>query len=203
MADEGKPEPAAPPARAGSATGGDWTLREVQLDERALTQRLFEFYLYDFSELEHSNLDEEGWFVPSSRPWLARYWTEPGKHALLLRVAGMPAGFVLIDESSPMAGSGHRRYIGAFFVARAYRHRGFGTAVALAVFQRFPGAWQVLQVRANPAAQAFWRRVIGAYTGDRYTERWVSEREIVQEFDTRERGQADVSGAAGDSIKRT
>ncbi|MDQ3693233.1 MAG: GNAT family N-acetyltransferase [Chloroflexota bacterium] len=172
---------------ADESSPGSWTLRQVRTEERALTQRLFEFYLYDFSELEHSDVDEEGWFVPSSRPWLERYWTEPGKHALLLRVDGKPAGFVLLDESSPIAGSGQRRFIGAFFVARAYRRRGFGGAMALAVFQRFPGAWQVLQVRANAAAQAFWRRIIGAHTGARYEERWVSEREIVQEFDTRDR----------------
>lgn len=167
---------------------GRWTLTRVGEGEQALVQRLFEFYLYDFSELEHSDLDEEGWFVPSSRPWLARYWTEPGKHVLILRVDGKPAGFVLVDESSPIAESGHRRFIGGFFVARAYRRRGFGAAIAREVFGRFPGAWQVLQVRANPAAQAFWRRVIGEYTGGRFSERWVSEREIVQEFDTRDRG---------------
>jgi hypothetical protein len=38
-------------------------------------------------------------------------------------------------------------------------------------------------VRANPTAQAFWRTVIGEVTGDRFTERWMSEREIVQEFE--------------------
>ena len=126
-------------------------------------------------------------FVPSARPWLARYWTEPGKHALLLRVGGKPAGFALVDESSPMPGSGHRRFLGAFFVARAYRRRGHGTRLAHAVFARFPGSWQVLQVRANTPAQAFWRRLIGEYMGGGFTERWVSEREVVQEFDTRER----------------
>ena len=169
---------------------GTWTLTRVGEGEQALVQRLFEFYLYDFSELEHSDLDEEGWFVPPSRPWLARYWTEPGKHALVLRVEDKPAGFVLVDESSPIAESGHRRFIGGFFVARAYRRRGYGAAMAREVFRRFPGAWQVLQVRRNPAAQSFWRRVIGEYTGSRYSERWVSEREIVQEFDTRDRAGA-------------
>lgn len=175
-------------ARAGIGAGEDWSLRPVQEGERPLLQRLFELYLYDFSELEHADVDEEGWFVPSARPWLARYWTEPGKHALLLRVGGKPAGFALVDESSPIADSGHRRFLGAFFVARAYRRRGHGRAVARAVFDRFPGPWQVLQVRANTVAQGFWRRVIGEYSDGAYVERWVSDREVVQEFDTRRRG---------------
>lgn len=189
--------PASTPERAGA-----WTLNRVSEGEQALVQRLFEFYLYDFSELEHSDLDEEGWFVPPSRPWLARYWTEPGKHALVLRVDGKPAGFVLVDESSPIAESGQRRFIGGFFVARAYRRRGFGAAIARDVFNRFPGAWQVLQVRRNPAAQAFWRRVIGEYTGERYSERWISEREIVQEFDTRDRAGAGSHESEGQGTMR-
>ena len=165
-----------------------WTLKPLAEGERPLLQRLFELYLYDFSELEHADVDEEGWFVPSARDWLARYWSEPGKHALLLRVEGRPAGLALVDESSPLAGSGDRRFLGAFFVARAYRRRGYGAAAARAIFDRFPGRWQVLQIRANTGAQAFWRRAIAEYTGGRYAERWVSEREVVQEFDTRERG---------------
>lgn len=162
----------------------DWTLRPLAEGERPLVQHLFELYLYDFSELEHADLDEEGWFVPSARPWLARYWSKPGRHALLLRVGGKPAGLALVDERSPMAGSEERRFLGAFFVVRAYRRRGYGAAVAREIFDRFPGPWQVLQIRSNPAAQRFWRRVIGDYTGDLYAERWLSERELVQEFDT-------------------
>ena len=174
-------------AEAGAGGTEEWTLAPLAEGERPLLQRLFELYLYDFSELEHADIDEEGWFVPSARDWLARYWTEPGKHALLLRVGGKPAGLALVDESSPLAGSGDRRFLGAFFVARAYRRRGLGAAAARSVFGRFPGRWQVLQIRANLPAQRFWRRVIGDYTGGRYRERWVSEREVVQEFDTRER----------------
>lgn len=174
--------------REGAEPAADWTLLPAREEERPLLQRLFELYLYDFSELEHADVDEEGWFVPSARPWLARYWTEPGKHALLLRVGGKPAGLALVDETSPIVGSGQCRFLGAFFVVRAYRRRGYGSAVARAVFQRFPGAWQVLQVRANGAAQEFWRGVIEEYTGGAFSERWVSERELVQEFDTRHRG---------------
>lgn len=164
-----------------------WTLTPLAEGERPLLQRLFELYLYDFSEMERADLDEDGWFVPSARDWLARFWSEPGRHALLLRVDGKPAGLVLVDERSPIVGSEDRRFVGAFFVARAYRRRGYGAAVAREVFERFPGPWQVLQIRSNPKAQTFWRRVIGEYTGGRYRERWVSDREVVQEFDTRDK----------------
>jgi predicted acetyltransferase len=170
-------------ARAQPVASEDWTLEPVREHERDLLLRLFEHYLYDFSEMEHADVDEAGLYVPPAAPFVARHWTEPGKHAFLLRVAGKPAGFALLCESSPCADSAHRRYLSAFFVMRAYRRRGYGEGMAKALFARFPGPWQVLEVRANPTAQAFWRTVIGEVTGNRFTERWLSEREIVQEFE--------------------
>jgi hypothetical protein len=37
-----------------------------------------------------------------------------------------------------------------------------------------PGRWQVGQMTANHAAQAFWRRTIAACTGGRFTEQVLS-----------------------------
>lgn len=176
-----------PDASAKQDTTADWTMKPLVERERPLLQRLFELYLHDFSELEHADVDEEGWFIPSARDWLARFWSDSGRHALLIRVHGKPAGFVLVDESSPLAGSEDHHFVGAFFIARAYRKRGYGAAVARDLFNRYPGRWQLLQIRANTPAQTFWRRVIGGYTNDQFTERWVSDREVVQEFDTADR----------------
>lgn len=165
----------------------EWTLSRVTEESRTLLERLFELYLYDFSEMEHSDVAEDGLFRPPAPPWIARFIGQPGRHAFIMRVSEKPAGVVLLDEHSPMPGSAHRRSLAAFFVMRAYRRRGLGAAVARDLFDRYPGPWQVLEVAANPTAQHFWRGVIGAYTGGRYTERWLNEREIVQEFDTVDR----------------
>ncbi len=162
----------------------DWTLDEATIAERPLLRRMFELYLHDFSGMEHSDLDEDGFFVPRADAWLARFHDSPGRRALLLRVGGKPAGFALLDDQSPMPGSADYQYVAAFFVARAYRRRGLGEAMAREIFRRWPGRWQVLEIRANPDAQRFWRRVIGDITNGAYDERWITDREIVQEFTT-------------------
>jgi predicted acetyltransferase len=167
----------------GATSDHHWTLELVRERERDLLLRLFELYLYDFSEMEHADVDQNGLFQPPALPFVASHWQEPDRHAFLLRVAGKPAGFALLCESSPMAESAGRRYLSGFFVLRAYRRRGYGAAMAHELFARFPGPWQVLEVRDNPRAQAFWRRVIGEATGNRFQERWLNEREIVQEFE--------------------
>lgn len=162
--------------------GLPWTLQPVDATERELLLRLHELYLYDFSEMEHSDVNDEGLYQPPARPFVARHWRESGKHAFLLRVDGHPAGFALLCESGPPPESTGRRYLSAFFVMRAYRRRGYGEAMASELFARFPGPWQVLEIRDNPEGQAFWRRVIDGATDGRYSERWLNEREVVQEF---------------------
>jgi len=149
----------------------DWTLTNVKESERDLLEQLLQFYLYDFSEMDDEEVDESGRFrYPVTGP----YGREPGRHALLLRVRGKPAGFVLVDERSPIPGSEDRRYVREFFVMRAYRRHGYGAAMAWAIFDRFPGRWQVEQIGPNVGAQAFWRRVnqqggIGGYDIDATT----------------------------------
>jgi predicted acetyltransferase len=64
-----------------------------------------------------------------------------------------------------------------FFILRRYRRQGVGARAARAVFDRFPGAWQVRQRPENAAAIAFWRRVIDRHTAGRFREvLWNDER---------------------------
>lgn len=161
-----------------------WTLTDVTPAERPLLAALAQLYLYDFSEFDNAQIDEAGRFTDLDAD-LGAYGTDPVRHALLVRVAGNPAGFALIDELSRRPNGNDRHSIAEFFVMRAYRRRGFGAAVAHAIFDRFPGPWQVAQVAANRPAQAFWRRVIAAYTGGRYRERRSATGAIFQEFESR------------------
>lgn len=51
-----------------------------------------------------------------------------------------------------------------------YRRTGLGTWAATRLFDHFQGRWKVTQISSNIPAQAFWRKVIEAYTGGRYEE---------------------------------
>ncbi|MCC6314561.1 MAG: GNAT family N-acetyltransferase [Thermomicrobiales bacterium] len=167
-------------------TPAEWTLAPLPPGEEPLLRQMFQFYLYDFSEMEHNDIGENGVFLPDPEPYLSRFWSDPDKTALLLRAGGRPVGFTLIEEHSPFPDSRDRRYVAAFFVMRAYRRRGLGAIMAREMFRRWPGRWQVLEVRANPIAQRFWRGAIADAVGGDYAERWLSERELVQEFSNAE-----------------
>ena len=162
----------------------DWTLAPLTEGERPLFAQLAEFYLYDFTGFAAWDVGEDGRFGRDA--WPRSLWERDGRHPLLLRVRGRPAGFAVVDERSPLPGGEDRRYVAEFFVLRRYRRLGYGAAMAGAIFDRIPGRWHVLQMEQNTAAQAFWRRVIGGYTGGRYTE-FVHRGEPVQGFDTRDK----------------
>jgi predicted acetyltransferase len=62
--------------------------------------------------------------------------------------------------------------------------------MARAIFDRFPGRWEVRVMAENLPAQAFWRATVSRYTGGRVEERmWDDDRwcGLVQFFDSRHR----------------
>jgi predicted acetyltransferase len=61
-------------------------------------------------------------------------------------------------------------HLAEFFVAKPYRRRGLGRAVAEATLRRFPGRWNLAVVDANVPAFAFWRTVVAELTGGDYAE---------------------------------
>ena len=156
-------------------------------DDRARVEALYELYVYDFSEFLGLDVAEDGRF---HGPSIASFFTELDRHALLFRADGLIVGFALVVESSRLTGEPGVCDVAEFFVLRRHRRSGIGEQAARWMFDRFPGRWEVRQKTENPTATAFWRRVIGRYTSDRFEEieldddRW---RGPVQRFDTRRR----------------
>jgi predicted acetyltransferase len=123
----------------------------ASIEDKAVVRRLVELYLHDFSEFDHRDVTEHGVF---GYRYLDHYWTEADRHPFLLRVDGHWAGFAFVRTAGDSAS------IAEFFVLRKYRRTGVGTAAARALFDRFPGPWNVEQVAGNPAARAFWHQAI-------------------------------------------
>jgi predicted acetyltransferase len=152
-------------------------------DDEARLRALFELYVYDFSELLPLDVRDDGRFAT---PPLDRHLADGRGHSFLFRSAGKLAGFALVSPRSYFDGDEGVHDLAEFFVMRRYRRHGLGARAAAAVFDQFNGRWEVRQKRENVAAIAFWRRVIGDYTGGRFEdgerddERW---RGAVQRFD--------------------
>jgi predicted acetyltransferase len=133
--------------------------------DKAVLERLFQLYCHDFSEFWDGaavELGEDGRFPAYGA--LASYWRDKGPVPLLIRNGGRLAGFALVNGASRV-GRPLDHNMAEFFIARAHRRGGVGTAAARAIFRRYPGAWEAAIVRANTEALAFWRKTVRGCPG--------------------------------------
>ena len=147
----------------------DVTTRLARPEERALIEGLFQFYIYDFSELySHEpgdwRVDAVGRF--GAYPHIERYWTDADREPLLIEADGRTAGFALINRFSHR-GATIDHAVGEFFVLRLYRRFGVGHRAARAIFTGRPGRWELAIAAPNAAARSFWPRAVLATPGVR------------------------------------
>lgn len=152
--------------------------------EHPLVRNLYPLYLHDLSEygVEY-RLDEQGLWRPDFLPtWLS---SSPQVHPLLLREEGRTVGFAFVGEKPfPYMTPGRDFRMSEFFILRGERRRGLGRRAARAIFERYPGVWEVSQLPANRSATAFWRSVISEYTGGAFEDTQV-DGSPAQVFDSR------------------
>jgi predicted acetyltransferase len=142
-------------------------IKEASIEQKPVLERLYQLYLYDFSEFEGSDVNQDGLF---EYKYLGLYWTEPGRFPFLIYIEDNIAGFVLVKSHTCLQKKRESKEIGEFFVMRKYRRQGIGKMVAFYIFDKFSGKWEVRQMNTNIAAQRFWRSVIGEYTEGNFTE---------------------------------
>jgi predicted acetyltransferase len=140
------------------------SVRLADDSERTSIERLSQFYIYDFSEMEppgsnEMEFGEQGGYPPL--PEIDSYWRVEGFRPLLIRVKDRLAGFALINTRARHSGRVEHN-MAEFFVARKYRRRGVATKAVCQVLARYPGHWEVAVAERNVAARAFWPRAIGA-----------------------------------------
>jgi predicted acetyltransferase len=145
------------------------TLLSVASDQPALA-KLIQFYQYDLSELDSTDVDEQGHF---SNLRIDARLQEPDCQRFLIQADSHLAGFVLANQRSLLRDSFAGHAMVDFFVMRRFRRQGLGRAAATALFDRFPGPWEIASCAHHVPAHVFWRSVIDRYTAGRYAETWL------------------------------
>jgi predicted acetyltransferase len=133
-------------------------------NERLPLYRMLELYQHDLSDIWDQDIDTHGEYGYT----LDRYWNASDCWPYLFLASGKLAGFALVDRRVRIPGDDF--WMDQFFVLKKYRRQGIGSAAAATLLDAHQGHWQVGQMPANLVAQAFWRRLVGSYTRNRYTE---------------------------------
>lgn len=129
-------------------------------DQQPVLANLLELYAHDFSEFTDLRLGPDGRF---GYPGLSRFLEREDRFAFLVKVEGHLGGMVMIARGSVVSGDPEVWDVAEFFIARRYRKRGIGAAVAHEVWRRFPGRWEVRVLEANVPARAFWRSAVSSF----------------------------------------
>jgi len=146
-------------------------IRVAQGEEAPTLENMLSLYLHDLSPFTGATIGRNGRYA---YPYLDRYWTTEGaaegRVPFLITVDGELGGFTLKGGRSRLDQPAPVNEVSEFFVVRKWRGQGMGRIAAQALFDRFPGTWEVAQLRANVRARTFWLGVIGDYTDHQYSE---------------------------------
>jgi predicted acetyltransferase len=139
-------------------------LSKLEEHEISVMQNLFEFAVYDLSELNKMNIRKSGLFEPKLQ--VKDLYDNSRYYLYLIQVDGQLAGFVVVKHIPEE----DLYYLNHFFVLRKFRRQRVGEEAAKIAFNLFPGSWRVSQFDWNVPAQQFWRKVLDRYTNGCYTE---------------------------------
>jgi len=143
--------------------------RKAQPHDFPALAQMLELYQYELSDIWPQPLDAQGRYGYD----LTRHRAGERFHAHVALRDGEYAGFALVAPAVVMLATG--AWMEQFFILKRHRRSGAGRVLARHVFESHPGPWEVGQMPANLAAQAFWRRVIAEVTAGRFTEVQVTE----------------------------
>src|SRR3954464_6384285 len=135
-------------------------------------ENLYQFYLYEYTGFTTWDVQADGRYHD---PDFADGFTAPNRSLFFAKVDGKLAGLAIVDDHTG-ENLDYTMLLREFSVMRKYQRHGIGTQFAVGLFNRFPGRWHVGQLLSNKRAIAFWRKVIGDYTGGNYTETELTEK---------------------------
>ena len=171
-----------PEPRAAKVTSMPLELRKARSEDFPALQQMLELYQYELSDIWPQDADAQARYGYE----LERYRQDERFHAHVALEGSQYAGFALVAPAGVTRTEGH--WMEQFFVLKRYRRTGTGRALAVHALRSHPGPWEVGQMPANTAAQAFWRTVIDTLTEGDYVEVKVTEgawQGLVQQFDAR------------------
>lgn len=140
-------------------------LIEVTEKEKAVLFNLLEKYLYEFSQWEKTDVNDDGLY---NYEWLDYYLTEKNRYPYLIKVDDRLAGFVMISDYPEVPEKTTDFCLSELFIMYKYRRSGYGRNAAFQVLDKHHGRWQLKCHPHNLASVHFWNTVVDEYTKGKY-----------------------------------
>ena len=135
----------------------------ASIEQQSVIAQLYELYTYEMTDLANFDINNNGYYGYSDLPL---YWTTPNRYPYLIWVNNKLAGFIMIQQGSPIDDDNPDIWdIAEFFIMRKFRKKGIGQFVAQSIWASHPGSWQVRVWENNTTAHQFWNNAIGKFMG--------------------------------------
>ena len=136
----------------------------VTEDRKDVLTNLLEKYLYEFSQYDKWELNDNGLF---GYEYLDEYFIENDRFAYFIYADGKLAGFALLNKypecDRPIDWS-----IAEFFVSYNFRRQGVATEAIRQIFEKHKGCYHIKYHRKNTASVIFWNTIAKKYSGGNY-----------------------------------
>ena len=136
----------------------------ASIEQMPIVKQLLELYTYEMTDLVDFDIKENGYFGYDELPL---YWKEPSRYPYLIYANKKLAGFVLIQQGSPIENDPEIWDVTEFFIMRKFRNKDIGYFVAKHLWSSIKGRWQVRVWDNNTIAHAFWENVIMKFINKR------------------------------------
>ncbi len=142
----------------------NYTLEKVSLNKKKILYNLLQFALYDGSKYVKNELNKDAKF---EYKWFDNYFTDTSRDAYFIKSGKTYLGFVMINENLKFNNSG--KSIAEFLIMPQYRRNHIGKKVAIEIFEKYKGYWEVKPIKNSNEAYLFWKKTIEDYTNGNYT----------------------------------
>lgn len=140
-------------------------LSRVNKEEKEILYRLLQYSLFEESENDLNEMNEEAIF---EYEYFDSYFVADNRYAYFIREKGTDKllGFAMINQCMQIYEYGHS--IAEYLVIPKYRRNKIGKKVAIEIFDKYPGNWEVKPSYNSEKAYLFWKNVIKEYTDNNY-----------------------------------
>ena len=138
-----------------------YKLERVKIEDKDILYRLLQYSLFEESLTDQNEMNDEAIF---EYKWFDNYFEENNREAYFIKEENTNKllGFAMVNQYMQKNKDGHS--IAEFMIIPKYRRLKIGKRVAIELFDRYKGIWEVKPSYGSESAFAFWKNVIDAYT---------------------------------------
>ena len=140
-------------------------LDKVTIENKEILYRLLQYSLFEESE---TDLNEMNATAEYEYKYFDDYFTDKTREAYFIREENTNKllGFVMVNTYTKIFDKGYS--IAEYMVIPKYRRNKIGKKIAIEIFNKHKGNWEVRPSLNSERAYLFWKNVVEEYTNNNY-----------------------------------